>query len=275
MKCYKASGVLCPIRMATFGVVIILASVSIKIATANNDSAAIDSDSTLPSLTANYQLRHEPSQELLARFRIMIGEDGLRIDQHGEGAKGSIILNNHLDKMWLLDRRLEIFHQVPLQLKTVENSSDISAVNEVSGEESESPTEYFASFIQLEPCGGMISERLQDTEKTSSNIQLWQCRIDGNLVEKQWFDVDYGFVVRSESFDGIVATITDIRKIPQAAGYLEPPSNYRLVSLQEIVSISQPLSNYKEAKTVPVGSDKSDDFMTESTNAKTNRFTVQ
>jgi hypothetical protein len=261
--------------MATFGMVIISAGVSVNIAGANNDSVVIDTVSTLPSLTANYQLKHEPSQELLARFRIMIGENGLRIDQQGEGAKGSVILNSRLDKMWLLDRRLKIFHEIPLQLKTVESSSDISTVNEENGEEGESPAEYFASFIQLEPCVGMNSERVLESEKTSSSMQVWHCSLAGEFVEKQWFDIDYGFVVKSESFDGLVATITDIREILKVSEDFVPPSNYRLVSLQEVVSISQPLNNYQETKTLSVGSETPDYSMTESTNAKTNRFTVQ
>ena len=275
MNCYKTPRALCRIRMATFGIITFYACLSVNIADANNDSEAVVSAATLPSLTANYQLRHEPAQELLARFRIMIGEGGLRIDQQGEEAKGSIILNSHLDKMWLLDRQLEIFHEVPLQLKPVEKSSDLSAVSKASGEEGESPIEYFASFIQLEPCVGMVSERLPESENTLLNIQAWQCTVDGNVIEKQWFDIAHGFVVKSESFDGIVATITDIKKIPQAAGHFEPPSNYRLVSLQEIISISQPLSNYQEEKTLSVRSGKLDYSMTESTNAKTNRFTVK
>ncbi|MFT6876612.1 MAG: hypothetical protein ACJAZF_002731 [Granulosicoccus sp.] len=241
---YKASRALCRLPGAISATAIMVTSLSINVVGANNDRVVSDSVHTLPSFTANYQLSHEPSREIFARFKITIGEEGLRIDQEGEGGTGAIILNNYLDKMWLLDRNLKIFYEVPLQVKNDSSSSYFSTRNETSGEESKLETKYFAAFIQIKPCSGMSSERLLNSENDSADMQIWLCKIEGKIVEKQWFDIEYGLVVKSESFDGMVAKITDIKKFTQAGKYFEPPSKYRLVTLDEIVSISQPLEKY-------------------------------
>jgi hypothetical protein len=264
---YKALRALCPLPSVISRMAIFVASLSISVVGASTEKVVVDSDHTLPSLMANYHLSHEPSQEIMARFKIMIGEDGLRIDQQGEGAKGSIILNNRLDKMWLLDRDLKIFHEVPLQVKTEDSSLISSTENQTSDDEGTSEAEYFAAFIQLKPCNGMQSERLPIYENDSDDMQVWQCKIDNKIVEKQWFDIEHGLVVKSESFDGLVARITDIQEVSNRVDYLKPPSKYRLVSLAEIISTSQPLNNYEEEKSLLIGSVASGGFMTESTNA--------
>lgn len=252
---------------------IIVASLSIYAASAINNKAAAGSAHFLPSLMANYQLTHQPSQEVIARFQITIAQDNLRIDQQGEGGAGSIILNNRLDKMWLLDRKLKLFHEVPLLVNNSETASEKLISKKNSSEEINLESEYFAAFIQLKPCSGMNPERVLDAENTVTNTQIWECRVGGKIVEKQWFDIKFGLVVKSESFDGLVATITNINDIAHAVEYFEPPSNYRLATLDEIISISQPLSYYEARNEFSVKPVTSRKFMTESTKVKNTRFT--
>jgi hypothetical protein len=269
---YKASRALCPWSTVISKLAIIVASLSTSVVGASTEKVVGDSNHTLPSLMANYQLSHEPSQEIITRFKIMIGEDGLRIDQHGEGAKGSIVLNNRLDKMWLLDRELKIFHEIPLQVTIEDSSSNPSIVNQTNDEENTLEAEYFAAFIQLKPCSGMQSERLLNSDNDSDNMQIWLCKIDHKIVEKQWFDIELGLVVKSESFDGLVAAITDIQELTKRVEYFKPPSKYKLVTLAEIISTSQPLNNYEEKDSLSIGSEASGGFMTESTSGKNIRF---
>lgn len=246
MNSYKTSEHLFSQAKGILRFAIVVAFLSCSTVSANSDSRVANSVHTLSPLSARYLLIHKPSQEILASFNIMIGEDGLRIDQIGDGASGSVILNSHLDKMWLLDRGLKIFHEVPLQINNSDSTEIDSSGNERTNDELETQTGYFAAFIQLEPCSGMQSEKLSDSESTPVHMQIWHCRHDNKIVEKQWFDNRYGFVVKSESFDGIVATINDIKTLPTLVEYFEPPSQYRKVALDEILLITQPLNTYNE-----------------------------
>lgn len=273
MNSYKAPRALRRLPRVITVMAIIVASSSSNVVSANSNNVAAGSAHSSPSLMANYQLTHQPSQEIIARFRIMIAQDSLRIDQQGEGSAGSIILNNRLDKMWLLDRKLKIFHEVPLQVETAETSSIDSPSGQGDRKGNNLEAEYFAAFIQLKPCSGMISERVANSQNDETKAQIWACRLGSKIVEKQWFNVDHGLVVKSESFDGLVATITDISDISNVVEYFEPPSNYRPVTLNEIISISQPLSYYEERDEFSIEPVTSRKYMTESTKVKNTRFT--
>jgi len=284
---HRALSLVSQLPIMVFGVVILSASLGVKGVDAdagsnpyvpegvNANILAVNSGFNLPLITANYSLRHAELQRNITQSRVAIGEQGFRIDQLGEGAKSSVVFNSHLDKMWLLDRDKKIFHEIFLQVKTTENSGYTSLVNNVDDVNSDVSAEYFLPFLQLEPCLDMHSERVEELDATASNIQVWVCRYNNKFVEKQWFDVSRGVVVKSESFDGMVATLTDIRNTPKDYLIFYPPGDYRSATLEDMFLISQPLNKYSGDETLFVGSDRSHKNMTESTNAINDRYTVK
>ena len=259
---------------AVFHMLVIGAGFVVEFSVANDDSR-ITSNSPVPSLMASYTLSHQPSGALLAQFKLLVGSGGIRIDQDENDGQGSFILNKSLNKMWLLYRDEKIFHEVSLRERAEINALEYPVKEILSADESNVGDEYFSSFVHREPCKYMEAELDRDVQVNSGNVQVWICKDENKVVEKQWFDSIYGIVVKSESFDGIVSTLTDVSEISSVSEFLKPPINYRRVTLAELISISQPLNKYQNKNTLSGKSVRVNNSMTESTNAKNNRFTVQ
>lgn len=261
-------------RVYVSGVSIFMCSATLTFAGVNNDSLNQVSVYEYTSFTANYELRHQPSREIIARYRMTISENGFRFDQQGEGVKSSVILNSQLDKMWLLDRSMKHYHEVPIRVASATVSANSPVEKSGTDERSDYTEALMAGFIQFSPCNGMSPRRLPGTDSESPTMQVWECLIDNKVIEKQWFDREHGVVVRSESFDGMVATITDIQTILLGVEFFQPPSAYRNVALETLMPRNQPLVEYENKNSLLHRSTEPENSLTESAIENNNRYTA-
>ena len=239
---------------ALSGLAILTSTVGVHAVAMSGDDGLEYVAFSIQPLTADYQLIHEQSKNILARYRITIGEGGVRIDEQGVASNASIIFDSSADQLWFLDRKKKLAHKVPLQLK-IEDKDEKTRLNKDDDRFGVGDLDgLFAGFIQFEPCANMMSEQLVDVGRAPANIQTWLCKQEGQVVEKQWFHTGYGIVVKSESFDGIVSTMSNITRRNLDVNYFKPPNKYRSVAFEDIVSIRQPLDIYEEQNMLPVGS---------------------
>ena len=259
--CFKALSYLGQNIKILTGITLTFCCHAISTAGMQNDNVQGELLNLPATFTAQYQLKHQPSDEVIARYLVTMGDDGVRIDQRGQGASASIILNTRIDKMWLLDRRLNIAHEVPLQVKADFNESKMTGPEGFEKFDQPDVIESLAAFIQFQPCAGLIAKQIANTNGEPDNIQLWQCSYGGDVIERQWFDASYGLVVRSDSFDGMQTTISNIQNVYVGAEYFSPSSEYQLSTFEDVLLIKQPLVEYKNKNTLSEHTKNVDDLL--------------
>jgi hypothetical protein len=244
------------------------------------DDAAVDDDSVATQLAANesplhaavpypgsvsfsatYRYRHQPSDTLLDEARLLVSDTGLRVEQLFNGAANTFIANYATDQFWFLDRQRQLVHEIPVVAVPASDQQTI-------GQESAG----MAGYVQYLPCIG-LQARLDGTENWHGRVvQRWSCLLKNDVtengagnaaagsvaeaftpefaadvVETQWYAESPGVVLRSLSVDGFLSELVDIRECDLSVDNFRPPSDYRNVSIEELINPLMPISSYYES----------------------------
>jgi len=184
--------------------------------------------------------------------RVQAAVHGVSVHQLKGSSGAGVVLNADVGQMWLVDEQRQIYHQVPI----VEVSDDVA----VSGSSSEGHTDSQSTnndsitpitadlmpFLQFSPCINMDSMMTSEIVIHGKRVQLWECSVSGQRLERQWFDVELSLVVKGLSEDGYVSEFVDIRQAPLTPSHFFPPKDYRQVSVDEFMGVEKPIGRYAE-----------------------------
>ena len=188
-----------------------------------------------PSFSAHYRLQHQPSKTVLDEARVLFSEAGMRVEQLIDQSNSVYIANHAEEKYWFVDRGRQVFHAIPVVVSQHETPpSELTQRQPATG------------FIQLSPCSGLEGQSDGTEQWQGRTVQHWICMELGERVEEQWYAPTPGVVVRSQSSDGYVSELTDLRDREFSSLDFQPPSHYRHVSIEELMNPSIPIGTYNE-----------------------------
>ena len=188
-----------------------------------------------PSFSAHYRLQHQPSKTVLDEAHVLFSETGMRVEQLIDQSGNVYIANHAEEKYWFVDRSRRVFHAIPVVVSHhAARSSDPSQPQPAAG------------FVQLSPCSGLEAQPDGTELWQGRPVQHWICRKLGEIVEEQWYAPIPGVVVRSQTHDGYVSELTDLRNRDFSPLDFQPPSHYRQVSIDELMNPSMPIGTYIE-----------------------------
>jgi len=215
-------------------------------------SDAVPTSSATSSFSATYQLTHEASRSLLESVRVQTAVHGVSVHQLLGTSGAGIVLNADVGQMWLVDGQRQIYHKVPI----VEVPDDASGSVALSADPTDLPspmtnrvalkTAEFMPFIQFSPCIDMDGMMTSEIVIHGKRVQLWECSVSGQLLERQWFDVELSLVVKGLSEEGYISEFLDIRQAPLSTEHFYPPEGYRQVTVNEFMGVDKPISRYNE-----------------------------
>ncbi len=189
----------------------------------------------LKSFSAVLRVTHEPSATVLDESRLLVSQAGIRIDQTIDSAANSLIVNYQSDQLWFLDRAHRLVHEVP-----------IKAVSTETLKHSDTDVHPMFGFIQFQACRGFKRDLEEHVVENGRALERWTCAYGGRELEQQWFSLEYGVVIRTESYDGFVSELGDIRHRDFVDTTFQPPSGYRSVSVLELLNQAEPIGSYAE-----------------------------
>ena len=199
------------------------------------DSISKIQPSVHPSFSAHYRLQHQPSTTVLDEARVLYSEAGMRVEQLIDQSANVFIANHAEEKFWFVDRRRQLVHSIPVTV-TQQGTQASDHSNHQS----------MAGFIQLSPCSGLEGKSGATELLQGRSVQRWTCLRGGEVVEEQWYATTPGVVVRSRTSDGYVSELTDLRDRESSSLDFQPPSHYRQVSIEELMSPAVPIGSYIE-----------------------------
>ncbi|ASJ74661.1 hypothetical protein [Granulosicoccus antarcticus] len=202
----------------------------------SSSNEKINLSPTHPSFSALYRHHHQPSQTLLSEAQVLYSGHGVRVEQDKGGSGNIFIANFAEDKFWFVDQHRQLLHTLPVTISKDEFES--SSSQPVMGNS--------AGFLQFSPCNGMEGKQGERDLWQGRIVQRWTCSYQGEAVEEQWFSPTLGVVVRSSTLDGYVSELTDVRERETRPHNFQPPSDYRSVSIEELMNPAIPIGVYIE-----------------------------
>lgn len=203
--------------------------------TLHKQIVALEQPTVHPSFSAHFRMQHQPSETVLDEARVLFSATGMRVEQLSDQSDNVYIANHAEEKYWFIDRGRQVFHAIPVVVSQHDaRPHDPSEIQRSTG------------FIQLSPCSGLEGHSDGTQQWQGRTVQHWICTKQGERVEEQWYAPSPGVVVRSQTTDGYVSELTDLRNRDFSTLNFQPPSHYRSVSIEELVNPSVPIGTYIE-----------------------------
>lgn len=205
------------------------------------DDARQGSGLALTGFIAEHVVR-DPEDGLIRQLtRVEFSVHGRRITQLG-GAGERILINHDLERLWLIDRRRRVVHQVPLTVGTDARGSGSDAEVRSASQDAR-PGHVF----DLSPCSEAVQLDAIATTWRGRPVTLARCVDgDGTLLSTQTFDAEAGVVVRIERTDGGVEELRGIEPLSFGPDHFLPSPTLREVGVEELLGGAAPVARYEE-----------------------------
>lgn len=197
-------------------------------------------------LTATLEQRFDPTKQILSRTRVLVNDNGLRLESLPLDIGQLVISDYAMGKIWFVDKQRSFVHEVPYTI--VEDAPRL--------------TEAFISLpgsLDSIPCSGQDKSMTGHVEYKGASVQRWQCTFNGSdgqyvlteesdvndLPEEQYFSEQYNLVVYSKSRNGIVSELVNISFANVDGLLFSPPADFKRVSIEQFLGQYQALGKYE------------------------------
>ena len=191
--------------------------------------------SQLPSITAllkRYNLRDKTT--VLSSW-VVLSPQGMHVSD-SEGSP-EVLKNFNSKRIWMIDRKRKMYYALEIDKYTKEFPE--LAANLFSSASA-------SNLIGQNACEGWFGELKGERVWRGHVVQEWQCTDEQNIfVNKQYFSVQYGLVVRVESSNLSVDELTNIKILGNNEYIFKPTSSFYPVSKEQFVSGRAELKPYK------------------------------
>lgn len=193
----------------------------------------------LPSISANYSSRHEPSgMEILSGF-VEISPRGLRIKDVSQHGAHEMLQNFTEEQAWFIDHERSISHRLPLiEMPELGAASPGLA----------------ASFLTPNPCGILRAEEQSPGRWRGRRVAAFNCLDESDtVVSIEFVDKIYNIVVYLRSRDGYIDELSGMTDRHFDESHFLPPEKYREVEKNEFFFGAPELTPYVPSES---GNDK-------------------
>ena len=182
----------------------------------------------------------DPEDGLIRQLtRVEFSVHGRRITQIG-GAGERLVVNDDLQRLWMVDRRRRVVHEVPL-VRSVDGAS--SSATDVAATPAARPGNVF----DLALCTHAdVTDPGDATWRGRAVVRADCAGADGEVLSVQSFDPDAGVVVRVERADGTVEELRGIEELAFGPDHFVPSASLREVSIEELLGGAAPVARYAE-----------------------------
>ena len=182
----------------------------------------------------------DPEDGLVRQLtRVEFSVHGRRITQIG-GAGQRLVINDDLQRLWMIDRRRRVVHEVPLVARADAPSND-------GARPDAAPAARPGSAFDLAPCEGATVADPRDSTWRGRPVTLARCTdARGETLSVQAFDPEAGVVVRVERADGTVEELRGIEPLAFGPEHFVPSPALREVGIEELLRGAPAVARYEE-----------------------------
>lgn len=203
---------------------ILFCALLVLVAVASSGARAGERDAELPSISAEHVRRHAASGFEIARVRVELSRDGLRVRERADGHDVEVVQDFAAGRLWFVDRTRAVAHEVVFARTDGVDAVTVERVATSGG------------FLATAPCEGAIARELGEIVWRGRATTLFLCvDEDGESRSAELLDRALGIVVRRQTRSGTIDELQDIRPVTFAAGHFAPPSRFRRVDARELI----------------------------------------
>ena len=202
-------------------------------------------DSAVTEFSATLEQRFAPANQHLSQASVFINAQGYRVEQSVGDSERALIADTANGNLWLVDKGRSLAHKVPL-VKIGGAPASSERIVRLPG------------FISSVPCMELEGEPDGTVQFKGRTLERWQCSgIDysqtamddiedvDDLPVTQYYSRKLKLVLYSRSSSGFETEVMNIIEHPVDLQLMAPPTDYKMVSIEEFMGLTPTLEEYQ------------------------------